>query len=145
MRHQLQFVRVMFVALALSFACTGVAFSQEITARISGQVTDQAGAVVSNAEVMLTNPQTREARTTKSDDNGYYSLALIPPGRYDLSVKVQGFKHYLDKDVELNVNDRKTINVTLDTGSITETVTVTSEAPLLQTSPTVGDVIENRS
>src|SRR5260370_4746584 len=144
MRHQLQFLRVVFVAIALSFACTSTAFGQETTARISGQVTDQTGAVVNNAEVALTNPRTPEARITKTDDNGYYSLTLIPPGRYDLSVKLQGFKQYLDKDVELNVNDRKTINIALETGSIAETVTVTSGAPLLRTSTTVGDVIENR-
>src|SRR5205085_7491259 len=84
MRHQLQFLRVVFVAIVLCFACTATAFGQETTARISGQVTDQTGAVVNNAEVGLTNPRTHEARITKTDDNGYYSLTLIPPGRYDL-------------------------------------------------------------
>ena len=144
MRDHLQFLRVVFVVLTLSIACTASAFAQETTARLSGQVTDSAGAVVNNAEVSLTNPQTREARTSKTNDEGYFSFTLIPPGKYDLSVKLQGFKQYLSKDIELNVNDHKTINVPLETGSISETVTITSEAPQLQTSPTVGDVIENR-
>src|SRR6266851_3987984 len=111
MRHHLQFLRVVLVVLTFCIGCTASVFAQETTARLSGQVSDQAGAVVPNAEV-----------------------TLIPPGKYDLSVKLQGFKQYLSKDIELNVNDRKTINVPLETGSITETETITSEAPQLQTS-----------
>src|SRR5712672_1960098 len=144
MRHHLQFLRVVFIALVLCIACSASAFAQETTARLSGQVTDPAGSVVNNAEVSLTNPQTRETRTAKTDNDGYFSITLISPGKYDLLVKVPGFKQFLSKDFELNVNDRKTLNVVLETGSVSETVTVTAEAPLLQTSPTVGDVIENR-
>lgn len=119
-------------------------FAQDVTARIDGQVTDPAGAVVTNATVTLTNTKTGEVRTAMSGDNGSYTLALVQPGTYDLSVRAQGFKEYLSKSLELNVNDRKTINVPLETGAITESITVTAEAPLLQTSPTVGDVVENR-
>ncbi|MFS8085665.1 MAG: carboxypeptidase regulatory-like domain-containing protein, partial [Acidobacteriota bacterium] len=144
MRYHLQLIRGIIVVLTICIACTASALAQETTARLSGQVTDPAGAIVNNAEVSLTSSQTREARTAKTDDDGYFSFTLIPPGKYDLTVKVQGFKQHLTKDIELNVNDRKTINVPLETGSVTETVTITSEAPLLQTSPTVGDVIENR-
>ena len=71
-------------------------------------------------------------------------MTQIQPGTYDLSVKAQGFKEYLSKGLELSVNDRKTINVSLETGAITESITVTAEAPLIQTSATVGDVVENR-
>lgn len=119
-------------------------FAQDVTARVDGQVTDPNGAVVLNATVTLTNTKTGEVRTAQSNDSGSYTLALVPPGTYDLSVKAQGFKESLSKNVELNVNDRKTINVMLETGAITESITVSAEAPLLQTSPTVGDVVENR-
>src|SRR5204863_921540 len=54
------------------------------------------------------------------------------------------FKEYLSKGLELSVNDRKTIKIPLETGAVSESVTITAEAPLLQTSPTVGDVVENR-
>jgi len=130
------------ILLCLSFGA--LAFAQETTARISGQVTDQNGAIVNKADVTLTNVATREERKAESDDNGYYSLALIRPGIYDLSVRVQGFKEYLSKGLELSVNDRKTINITLETGSISESILVTAETPLIQTTPTVGDVVENR-
>lgn len=119
-------------------------FAQDVTARIDGQVTDPNGAIVLNATITLTNTKTGEVRTAQSNDSGGYTLALVPPGTYDLSVKAQGFKEYLSRGIELNVNDRKTINIGLETGAITESITVTAEAPLLQTSPTVGDVVENR-
>ena len=129
-----------FVLLLLSAS----ARAQETTATISGQVTDSAGAAVSGAEVTLTSLSTREERKTASNDEGYYSLTFITPGMYDFSVKLQGFKEYVNKSIELLVNDRKAINIQLEAGAISEQVTVTSEAPIIQSSPTVGDVIENR-
>ena len=132
------------ITLLLLHGLVAVSLAQDVTARIDGQVVDPAGAVVTNATVTLTNTKTGEARTVQSNDNGLYTLTLIQPGTYDLSVKAQGFKEYLSKGLELNVNDRKTINIPLETGAVTESVTVTAEAPLIQTTPTVGDVVENR-
>lgn len=119
-------------------------FAQDVTARIDGQVTDPNGAVVLSATITMTNTKTGEVRTAVSNDTGSYTVTQIQPGIYDISVKAQGFKEYLSRGIELNVNDRKTINIGLETGAITESITVTAEAPLLQTSPTVGDVVENR-
>lgn len=145
MKHLHKISRSVLAAVLLLAACAGsLGYAQEITARISGQITDAAGAVVPNSEVTLTNINTRETRTAQTDADGYYTLTLIQPGTYDLSVKVQGFKEYLSKGLEVSVNDRKTINVELEAGSVTETVTVTGEAPLIQTTATVGDVVENR-
>jgi Carboxypeptidase regulatory-like domain/TonB-dependent Receptor Plug Domain len=118
--------------------------AQETTATINGQVIDPSGAVVSGADITLTNLKTREARTTKTGDDGYYSLTFITPGIYDFSVKTQGFKEFLNRSIELLVNDRKTINVQLEAGAISEMVSVTAEAPIVQSTPTVGDVVENR-
>ena len=132
------------IVTLLLLGFTNITFAQDVTARIDGQVTDSSGAVVTQATVTLTNTRTGEVRTAQSDDNGSYTFALIQPGTYDLSVKAGGFKEYLSKGLELNVNDRKTINIGLEAGAITESVTVTTEAPLIQTTPTVGDVVENR-
>ena len=132
------------IVTLLLLGFTSTTFAQDVTARIDGQVTDPAGAVVTQATVTLTNTRTGEVRTVQSDDNGSYTFTLIQPGIYDLSVKAGGFKEYLSKGLELNVNDRKTINIPLETGAVTESVTVTTEAPLIQTTPTVGDVVENR-
>jgi len=132
------------ITILLLHGLATVTFAQDVTARIDGQVVDQAGAVVMGATITLTNTKTGEVRTVESNDSGQYTLTLIPPGIYDLSVKAQGFKEYLSKGLELNVNDRKTINIPLETGAVSESVTVTAEAPLIQTTPTVGDVVENR-
>ncbi|HEY3581466.1 MAG TPA: carboxypeptidase regulatory-like domain-containing protein, partial [Pyrinomonadaceae bacterium] len=132
------------ITILLLHGFAAVTFAQDVTARIDGQVVDPAGAVVMGATVTLTNTKTGEVRTVESNDNGQYTLTLIQPGTYDLSVKAQGFKEYLSKGLELNVNDRKTINIPLETGAVSESVTVTAEAPLIQTTPTVGDVVENR-
>ena len=60
-----------------------------------------------NSEVTLTNTKTGESRKAQSNDEGYYTLTLIQPGTYDLSVKIQGFKEHLSKGLELSVNDQK--------------------------------------
>ncbi|HJQ70996.1 MAG TPA: carboxypeptidase regulatory-like domain-containing protein [Blastocatellia bacterium] len=131
-------------ALLLLLACSVSAVAQETTATITGQVVDSDGAAVPDADITLTNVRTREERKTKSGDDGYYSLTFIPPGLYDLSVRAQGFKEFQNKAIELFVNDRKAINIALAAGAIEEAVTVTAEAPIVQTSPTVGDVVEER-
>ena len=133
----------LLAALLLLVCCAGAA-AQETTATLNGQVTDTSGAVVSGAEITLTNIRTGETRSAKSSDDGYYSLTFIPPGIYDFSVKVQGFKEYINKSIELFVNDKKTLNVALEPGAVSETVTVTADAPVIQSTPTVGDVVENR-
>ena len=132
------------VATLLLLAFSSTTFAQDISARIDGQVTDPNGATVTKATVTLTNMRTGEVRTVESNEDGAYTLTQIQPGLYDLSVKAQGFKEYLSKGLEISVNDRKTINVPLETGAVTESVTVTAEAPLIQATPTVGDVVENR-
>ncbi|HLL72856.1 MAG TPA: carboxypeptidase regulatory-like domain-containing protein [Pyrinomonadaceae bacterium] len=137
-------VLVALLLLAYGAGGGGGAHAQDVTARLSGQITDATGAIVPNADVTLTNTNTGETRNAQTDDEGYYTFTLIQPGLYDLSVKMQGFKEYLSKALELNVNDRKSINVALEPGAVTETVTVTGESPLIQTTATVGDVVENR-
>ncbi|MGI9107095.1 MAG: carboxypeptidase regulatory-like domain-containing protein [Pyrinomonadaceae bacterium] len=141
-----QLRRMTCVALVLIGLLSGAAGAraQETTARLGGQVTDPAGAVVANAEVSLTNLATREERKVQTDGEGSYVLTQVPPGTYDLAVRIQGFKEFINQGFEVNVNDRKTFNIVLETGAVTETVTVTGESPLIQTTATVGDVVENR-
>ncbi len=133
----------LFLTLLLLTSATSV-MAQETTATINGQVVDQSGAAVSGAEVKVTSLKTQETRTTTTGDDGYYSLTFITPGLYDFSVKVQGFKEFLNRSIELLVNDRKSINVQLEAGAVSEMVSVTAEAPIVQSTPTVGDVVDNR-
>jgi hypothetical protein len=137
------FKRLTALAVCLLALCFSVA-AQETTGTIVGTVADPAGAVVPNADVTLTNTQTGEERKVQTNESGYYVLPQVQPGLYDLSVRMQGFKEYQNKGLEVNVNDRKTLNVALETGAVSDVVTVTGDAPLIQTTPTVGDVVENR-
>jgi outer membrane receptor protein involved in Fe transport len=138
-RKPLAWLSILLI-LGSSFAVV----AQETTARISGQVTDAQGAAVAGADVELTNLNTGEKTLVKAGDDGYYSITFIQPGRYDLTVKIQGFKEYANKAIEVLVNDRKTINIQLEAGAVNEVVNVTSEAPVVQSTPTVGDAIDNR-
>jgi hypothetical protein len=142
MKNALKHIALL-VTLLLSFFSLS-AMAQETTATVNGQITDSAGAVISGAEITLTHLATKEVRTVKSNEEGYYSLPLIKPGLYDLSVKLTGFKEYINKGVELLVNDRKTLNIALEPGQVTESVTVTAETPIVQSTPTVGDVIDSK-
>ena len=94
---------LMLVGLA---AGAGSVRAQETTARVTGQVTDAAGAVVSNAEITLTNRATREERKVQTDEDGNYVLTQVQPGAYDLSIRGQSFKEYVNQNFDLNVNDR---------------------------------------
>ncbi len=143
MKH-LRISAPVLIAIALLLSLSAIAFAQETTARISGQVVDPAGAVVSNAEITLKSASTGEERKAQTDEEGNYTLTQLQPGLYDLSIKGQGFKEHIVTGVELNVNDRRVLNVSMEAGGVAESVTVTGEAALLQTTPTVGDVVENR-
>jgi hypothetical protein len=136
--------RILAIMALLLCLCAPPALAQEITGSIVGTVTDTAGAVVPNADITLRNKSTGEERRAQSDGEGRYVLPRIAPGRYDLSIRAQGFKEHLFSDIEINVNDRKAFNVTVEAGAVNETITVTGETPLIQTTPIVGNVVENR-
>src|SRR5262249_47652016 len=105
--------------------------AQNITGSISGTVKDPSGAVVANATVVITNTDTGIAvRTVKTNGAGEYSAALLPIGHYKVTVEAPGFKTAVQQGIELNVNDRLTVNAALQVGSTTESVLV--EATPLQ-------------
>src|SRR5687768_13773909 len=92
----------LLLAMLLSLPSVSV-FAQETTATINGQIADSTGAAVAGAEVTLTNLATKDARTVKSNDEGYYSITFIQPGTYDMSVKMQGFKEFINQRIEMQV------------------------------------------
>src|SRR2546421_4391232 len=143
MRHQLQFLRVVFVAIAIFFGLTGIAAAQEITGSIVGTVKDSNGAGVAGATVTITNSDTKlVVRTVTTNDAGEFSAPLMPVAFYDITVEGASFKKHVDERVQLNVNQRRTVDVTLQAGNISETVTVTSELLQVDTqSATASNVI----
>ncbi len=137
MRHHHQFLRIVFAAVALfcfGFVSTGVA-QEETAATIVGVVTDSTGAVVQGTTVTVTNKDTNSGRVVQTNQDGNYVVSSLTPGTYTVIVEHQGFKRYL-QTVTLNAKDRRPIDVVLEVGSATETVTITDEAPLIQEGPT---------
>ena len=88
--------------------------AQKITGTITGVVTDQAGAVVSGADVTADQSRNGEVRTAKTGAGGDYVIPDLPAGTYDVSVKQANFKEYVSKGVQLFVSSTATVNAMLD-------------------------------
>ncbi|HEY6967838.1 MAG TPA: TonB-dependent receptor [Candidatus Angelobacter sp.] len=113
----------LFLFLVVLISCNALA--QEVTGTIVGTARDSTGAVVPNATVTLTNTDTGVVvRTVKTDGSGGYSAPLLPIGHYSVTVEAPGFKTSVQKDIELNVNDKLTINAELQVGAKGEEVVV---------------------
>jgi hypothetical protein len=124
---------VAFVSCALLIAC-GLLYAQTGgTGAISGTITDPTGAVVVGAQVKVTGAGTGDTRTSQTNDHGMYLMSLLPPGQYTLEVTKQGFKAALSLDVQVVVAETTVQNISLQTGEVTETVTVASASVELQT------------
>src|SRR6266852_1719788 len=100
---------------------------------ISGTVRDQKGGVVPRAEVSIQSEGTGISRKVNSDDNGFYLANSLPAGRYTVSTAPSGFKKTIASAVELHVTENKVVNLDLQVGQVTETVTVSSDAAPVET------------
>jgi hypothetical protein len=108
-------------------------WAQGNTATVRGNIQDPTGAVLPGATVTMTNVGTKTASTTVSDDRGQYFIAGLFPGTYDLKVELSGFKTFEQKALVLSPTDNRGIDVRLELGQQTETVTVTTQAEVIQT------------
>ncbi len=133
---------VLGILLILSAGSTALAQS---TATLQGTVLDPQGGVVPHAKVTVRNLATGLERTTETDDSGNFLVSALSVGTYRVEVRREGFKTFLQSGITLEVDQRARLDITLQVGSLGETVTVTSEAPLVRTEDTtVGGVVENR-
>jgi hypothetical protein len=116
---------------------------QEFRSTISGLVTDTQGAAISGATIETKQSQTGAVFQTVSGADGQYTLPFLPPGDYVVTVSTPGFKRFSREGIRVSTNQRIPLDVTLEVGQVTETVTVTAETPLLQTSTaSSGQVID---
>ena len=130
---------ILIAFLALS---AGAAFAQTIT----GTVTDPTGAVVPGAAVKVTGIATGTVRDSVSDSAGIYLVPSLLPGDYTITVQATGFGPYTVPKVQLDIDQRLTINVPLTINSQTQTVEVTSAAAQIVTDTiTVGTVLDQRT
>jgi hypothetical protein len=106
----------------------GVHAQSSTTGNITGTVRDPQGAAVPKAEVTVTEEKTGATRTVTANDDGFYNIPSLPAGLYTISTSPAGFKKTIATGVDLHVNENKTVNLDLQVGQVTETVTVTSDA-----------------
>ncbi len=140
-------ILIVFVIIVFLISLANIAFGQGTTSRVTGTVQDGSGAAVAGATVTLTNEGTDVSLTTETSDNGGYTFDLIQPGTYQVSIERQGFKKFVSNKNVINVNQPATINVALEVGDISATVTVQSAVEEVQTSTSgnIGSTVEQRT
>src|SRR6267378_4290102 len=105
--------------------CAAIASAQEITGSIVGTVSDSSGAAVAGAKVTIKNLDKNVVlRTVTTEPNGQYLATYLPVGRYEVVAEAPNFKKSVHSNIALNVADKLTLNVTLEVGSVSETVAV---------------------
>src|SRR5258708_3392387 len=120
------------------------AFAQLDRGQISGRVKDSQGALVPGATLTATNRETANAGNAVPDGTGFYTFPNLPPGKYDLTSELQGFKKALRQNIQLDAAGSLTLDFALQTGAITEQVTVTAEAPKLQADVALRKTVESK-
>jgi Carboxypeptidase regulatory-like domain len=108
--------------------------AQAVTGTILGTVTDSTGALIPGATITLTHAGTSLTRTLVSDAAGEYTAPSLPTGKYTVTAELSGFKTMSQPNVDLGVDQRVRINVRLEIGTVSETITITGQSPLVQIS-----------
>src|SRR5882762_2255999 len=118
---------------AILLAFSGPAVGQAVNATLLGTVTDSSGAAVPNAKVLITETNTGISRTSQTNDSGNYVFPDLPPGTYRVTAELSGFKRESKAGIGLVVNSTERIDLVLQPGNVSETITVEVETPILQT------------
>ena len=119
--------------LLIIFAAVFALFAQGERGTFNGTVTDPSGAAVAGAKVQMVNPATGLEFNTVTNDAGIYRMPSLPSGTYRITVTSPGFKSALRDNVVLSVAQTLTLDFVLEVGNISDSVTVSSEAPLIET------------
>jgi hypothetical protein len=134
------------LVLGLLLFVLSPAWGQGTDGTIVGTVLDPSGAAISNASVSVKNLGTNEVRNATTGTDGHYSVPLLSPGSYGISVSAPGFSTFLATGITLLVNQTARVDANLKLGQSTQTVEVTGAAPVLQTdSSSLGDVIDQKN
>ena len=139
-------LRIFRCVLAVMFVFSTSAFAQETRGTINGHVLDEQGGAMPGVTVTITNVDTNVAATLTTNSTGYYQAPLLLPGNYRVSAELQGFKTSVRSGIILSVAQQATVDLTLGVGALSETVTVSGEAPILETGVlTTGQNLDRRS
>jgi len=139
--------KLVFCLAVLAFAFMApVALQAQTKGSLSGTVTDPAGAVLPGANVTVKNNATSAVRTATTADNGVFQISELEPGTYTVTIENAGFKRAVANNVVVNVSLAAQLNIALEAGQVSETVTVTDAQEIVNTaSPTLTSVINTRA
>jgi HSP20 family molecular chaperone IbpA len=130
---RLQWLACGLAALACVVVSAPSASAQAARGSILGNVADTSGATVPGATIVITETRTNLAQNAVSNESGNYTFPNVPSGRYRVEAELAGFKKALRDGVEVDVNTTIRVDFKLEVGDLSETLTVTSETPALQT------------
>src|SRR5689334_22321782 len=138
-------IRIAALMLVVSSSVAPLAWAQRATGEVNGTITDSTGAAIPAAAVRLGNQATGIENVQSANDSGVFLFVNVQPGNYLVHVSKPGFRDADVKGVVVGVNQAATVNVTLEVGSVSESVQVTAASPLIQsTSAELGTVITQR-
>src|SRR5579864_1574733 len=136
--------RLLLAVCTLLLLCVSSA-AQSTTGRILGTLTDASGAAVAGATVVVTDVQRGTSRTAATDESGAYAIPDLQPGTYTIHVEARGFKRVERSNVQIEVATDIRADFSLQPGQVSETVTITEEVPLVNTtSATLGGTLSNK-
>lgn len=131
------------VVALLMFSSFVAAYAQQITGTIVGTVKDPTGALVNTAMIKATNVDTGFSRSVKTNSYGEYRIDYLPVGKYTVATTAPSFQRSLQENIDLTVDQTLTLEVALSAGAASETVTITTAPPLINTSTAdLGRTIE---
>jgi hypothetical protein len=135
--------RVIVTMMIIVLGLAGSLMAQQTTGNITGRLVDAQGSAVPGVTVTAKNTQTGLTRTDVSDAEGVYRLTALQVGTYDISAELSGFSKVENKEIVVTIGQTLDINMTLKVANMSETVTVTGETPLIETSSSsVGGVVD---
>src|SRR5882724_3258809 len=137
--------RTILCSLVCLFILTAETFGQGVSGRLQGTIKDGTGAVLAGANVIVTNQDTGVVNKYISDDHGEYTGNLLPPGNYKVEVSASGFRTTISTGNVVSVDSAARVDVTLQTGATTDSVEVTGDNPLVNTTgSSMGEVLNAR-
>ncbi|MSO82248.1 MAG: hypothetical protein EXQ53_02980, partial [Acidobacteria bacterium] len=141
---EMMMARRRVLRFALVFFCLSVAVarSQDTSATLLGTLTDASGAVLPGVTISVTHVDTARTRTVTSDEAGRYRVALLPPGRYEVTAQLSGFQTVVRSGITLTVGQEALVAIQLPLGNVAESITVDAAASLVETTTgTVSHVV----
>ena len=134
-----------FALAAICMLVPALLQAQELRGKITGRVTDASGAVIPGATVKVTDVARAATSTLTTNEEGLFDAPYLLPGTYQVVVELAGFKKALEENVQVTINDTRVLNIKLDVGNVTETVSVTETASLLTSADAdLGNTIDRK-